>query len=59
MRILADMHISPITAKFLQGLGHDVVRVNEVMKSNASDREIVERAESSERVILTQDPGFF
>jgi len=28
MRILADMHISPVTVKFLQGLGHDVVRIN-------------------------------
>ena len=35
-----------------------VFRINEVMTSNASDREIVERADSSERVILTQDLDF-
>jgi predicted nuclease of predicted toxin-antitoxin system len=58
MRILADMHISPVTVKFLQGLGHDTVRINEVMTSNASDRAIVEMADSSERVILTQDLDF-
>ncbi len=58
MRILADMHISPVTVKFLQGLGHDAVRISEVMTSNASDREIVERADSSDRVILTQDLDF-
>lgn len=58
MRLLADMHISPVTVKFLQGLGHDAVRVNEVMTPNASDSEIVERADSSDRVILTQDLDF-
>jgi predicted nuclease of predicted toxin-antitoxin system len=58
MRILADMHISPVTVRFLQGLGHEAVRINEVMTLNASDREIVERAGSSERVILTQDLDF-
>jgi hypothetical protein len=37
---------------FLQGLGHDAVRVSEVMTPNASDREIVERADSSVSVLF-------
>ncbi|MBI5740927.1 MAG: DUF5615 family PIN-like protein [Nitrospirae bacterium] len=58
MRILADMHISPVTVNFLLSLGHDAVRVNEIMPPSSSDREIVDAAKSSERVILTQDMDF-
>jgi len=58
MRILADMHISPATVHFLQTLGYDTIRVNEIMPSNSSDKEIVETAKKEERVILTQDLDF-
>ena len=58
MRILADMHISPETVRFLREIGHDVVRVNEVLPATASDWEIVETARNSKRVILTQDLDF-
>lgn len=58
MKILADMHISPATVQFLQALGHDTVRVNEIMPSNSSDRSIVEAARKEERVIITQDLDF-
>jgi len=30
MRLLADIHISPRTVRFLRSVGHDVVRVDEV-----------------------------
>ncbi len=58
MKILADMHISPITVHFLRNLGHDVVRVNEILPPNASDKTIIETAINSDRVILTQDLDF-
>ncbi len=58
MKILADMHISPITVQFLRDLGHNVVRVNEILPADSSDRLIVETAIKSDRVILTQDLDF-
>jgi len=50
MRILADMHISPITVHFLQELGHDAIRVNEILPSNSSDKTIVETAKKELRI---------
>ncbi|MDP3297002.1 MAG: hypothetical protein Q8N09_05330 [Thermodesulfovibrionia bacterium] len=32
------MHISPITVLFLRKLGHDVIRVNEILSPSASDK---------------------
>ena len=58
MRLLADMHISPRTVQFLRSLGHDVVRVNEILPNNAADEEIVTRAIEEGRNVLTQDLGF-
>jgi len=58
MRLLADMHISPATVAFLRRLGHDVVRVSEIMPPNATDAAVVEEAARQDRVILTQDLDF-
>jgi len=35
MRLLADLHISPRTVQFLQRLGHEVIRVNEILPATA------------------------
>ena len=58
MKILADMHISPITVLFLRKLGYDVIRVNEILSPSASDKLIVETAINNNTVILTQDLDF-
>jgi predicted nuclease of predicted toxin-antitoxin system len=58
MKILADVHISPRTVRFLRELGHDAVRVCDVMPASSPDAAIVARADSDGRVILTQDLGF-
>jgi predicted nuclease of predicted toxin-antitoxin system len=58
MRLLADMHISPRTVEFLRTLGHDVVRVSEILLPQASDETIVSRADEHGRIILTQDLDF-
>src|SRR6266581_1464748 len=58
MRLLADLHISPITVAFLKSLGHDIVRVNEILPPNASDDAIVQLARRDSRIILTQDLDF-
>ena len=55
MRLLADLHISPRTVQFLRSLGHDVLRVADLLPATASDETIVERAAQDQRVILTQD----
>jgi len=50
MKLLADVHISPRTATFLRGLGHDVVRVGpDYLRSTASDADIVAVAITDER----------
>ena len=48
------MHVSPRTVGFLRTLGHDVVRVNEVMPVTSTDEPIVLRALDDERVVLTR-----
>ena len=55
MRLLADLHIAPRTVHFLRSLGHDVLRVTDLLPATASDESIVERAAQDERIILTQD----
>lgn len=58
MKLLADLHISPSTVRFLRGLDHDVIRVDELLSPSAADAEIVVRAREVGRTILTQDVDF-
>ncbi len=58
MRLLADMHVSPRTVDFLRSVGHDVLRVTEVLPPTAADQTIIARAIEDNRVILTQDLDF-
>lgn len=58
MRLLADLHIAPRTVEFLRTLGHDVVRVTDLLPADSADEVIVERAAQERRTILTQDLDF-
>jgi predicted nuclease of predicted toxin-antitoxin system len=58
MRLLADMHVAPRTVTFLRSLGHDVVRVSELLPPTATDEAIVATAVRERRGILTQDLDF-
>jgi predicted nuclease of predicted toxin-antitoxin system len=58
MKLLADMHIAPTTVRFRRSLGHDVVRVDEVLHPSASDEAIVAASAREGRHILTQDLDF-
>lgn len=58
MRIIADVHIRPITVQHLNTLEHEVIRSNEILPDEAPDREIIERALATGRAILTQDLDF-
>jgi hypothetical protein len=48
MRLLADLHISPQMVAFLRTLGHDVVRVGDVLAVSATDQ-FDHRARSTRR----------
>lgn len=58
MRLIADLHIAPRTVEFLKHLGHDVLRVPDVLPATAPDHEIVVYAAQDRRAILTQDLDF-
>ena len=58
MRLLADMHISPRTVAHLRATGHDVVRVDALLPPTAADEDVLGRAISEKRVVLTQDLDF-
>jgi predicted nuclease of predicted toxin-antitoxin system len=58
VRILADVHIAPRTVEFLRSLGHDTLRVPDVLPSSASDEKIVAYASADRRCVLTQDLDF-
>ncbi len=58
MRLLADLNIARRTVAFLRSLGHDVVRVDEVLAPTAEDAAIVTLARQDQRTVLTQDLDF-
>lgn len=58
MRLLADLHIAPRTVEYLKSLGHDVVRVSQVLSPTSPDHEIIAYAAGDRRAILTQDLDF-
>lgn len=58
MKILADLHIAPRTVEHLRTLGHDAVRVTDLLPAAADDLEIVATAVAENRIILTQDLDF-
>lgn len=58
MRLLADVHMSPRTVRFLNELGHDAIRSDSILPATAPDEEIVDKASELGRTILTQDLDF-
>jgi len=58
VRLLADVHLSPETVRFLRQLGYDAVRVTERLPSSASDEEIISLAAAETRCVITQDLDF-
>jgi len=58
VRLLVDLNISPRTVALLRSVGHDVVRVNELIPPSATDAAIVDAARVASRTIITQDLDF-
>jgi predicted nuclease of predicted toxin-antitoxin system len=58
MRFLADAGVSPQTVQFLQQLGHEAIHVRTLGLQRASDSELVDRARTDSRVVITFDLDF-
>lgn len=58
MKFLANMGISPLTVTFLRGRGHDALHLHEQELDRLPDPDILEKARSEDRVLLTTDLDF-
>ena len=58
MKFLLDQDVYASTARFLRGLGHEVVPVARVGLSQAADEELLSVAGEQERIFVTRDRDF-
>lgn len=58
MKLLLDQDVYEITARFLIGLEHDVVRVAELGMARASDEENLNKAIELNRIFVTRDRDY-
>jgi predicted nuclease of predicted toxin-antitoxin system len=55
VKFLVDMPLSPALARWLQANGHDAVHASAIGLSQARDADIITRASSEARTIITAD----
>jgi len=58
LRLYVDQMLQRDVAQALRNEGHDVVRASEVGQARADDAEILERAISEDRILVTLDEHF-
>ena len=58
MRFLLDQDIYAITARFLDGLGHDIIPVAQIGLSQADDSDLLKKAQELDRIFVTRDRDF-
>jgi len=58
MRFLLDQDVYAGTARFLLGLGHDVVPVARIGLSRAEDQVVLRVAQEQDRILVTRDRDF-
>lgn len=58
MKLLLDQDVYELTARFLIGLNHDVVRVAEIGMGRASDEENLQKAIELNRIFVTRDRDY-
>ncbi len=55
---MLDQDVYEVTARFLIGLGHDVIRVAELGMAQASDEENLNKALELNRIFVTRDRDY-
>ncbi len=58
MKLLLDQDVYELTARFLIGLNHDVVRVAELGMARATDEENLNKAIELNRIFVTRDRDY-
>ncbi|MBM4079364.1 MAG: hypothetical protein FJ272_02745 [Planctomycetes bacterium] len=58
MRFLLDQDVYATTARFLAGLGHDVVLIAQIGLSQADDDDLLKVAQEQGRIFVTRDRDF-
>jgi predicted nuclease of predicted toxin-antitoxin system len=58
MRFLLDQDVYAVTGRFLESLGHDVVRAGSIGLASAADDRLLEVAEQQGRLLVTRDRDF-
>ena len=58
MKFLLDQDVHAATARFLSGLGHDVVPVARIGLSQADDEQLLNVAQEENRILITRDRDF-
>lgn len=58
MRFLLDQDVYAVTARFLANAGHDVVLVAQIGLSQATDEEILRKAQEQKRILVTRDRDY-
>ena len=58
MRFLADMGVSPRTVEWLRSLGHDAIHLIEQKLHKLSDRDVLCKAKTENRILITMDLDF-
>ena len=58
MNFLLDQDVYAVTARFLNGLGHDVVPVAQIGLAQADDEDLLKLAHEQGRIFVTRDRDF-
>lgn len=58
MKFLLDQDVYAVTARFLDGLGHDVLPVAQIGLSQADDSDLLKKAQELDRIFVTRDRDF-
>jgi len=57
-KLLADIHISPLTVSEIRANGYEIHRVSDFISASATDAKIIELAILERAAIITQDLDF-
>ena len=57
-KLLADIHISPLTVAEIRAIGYEIHRVSDFISASATDAKIIELAILERAAIITQDLDF-